>query len=149
MIMLIFIWFYRWPLVNNFPFEIILKLENTFFHINHSCYFYKIINYKLIHYIFSGMDASNESSSESEMHTTPTYFSVQQQSDGQVIVHIKQFVIEKSTGKFQVNPSGLLLNMHDYEGFVLQAKGIESALLCNSSSSTLSRNTFLADTDNW
>ena len=96
------------------------------------------------------MDASKESCQESigAMQTSNAYFSVVQHSDGQVYVHIKQFLTDERTAKCQVNPNGLLLSMHDYAAFILQAKGIDSALQCNSLESMNQLDGLLAQTDN-
>ena len=72
-----------------------------------------------------------------QLQRSSAYFSIFPQNDGQVYVHLKQFITDECTGNCQVNPSGIVLSMHDYAGFILMAKGIENSLQFNGATSGL------------
>ena len=62
----------------------------------------------------------------------PAYFSILKQPNGEVLLHIKQLIIETTTEATLTNQDGIILNTSDYAGFMLQATAIERALLHSS-----------------
>ena len=70
----------------------------------------------------------------------PAYFSILKQPNGEVLLHIKQLIIETTTGATLTNQDGIILSTSDYAGFMFQARAIERALLQHSSDTLPSSN---------
>lgn len=84
-------------------------------------------------------DAATRASPANNIHQScPTYFSILKQPNGEVLLHIKQLIIETTTGVTLTNQDGIILNTSDYAGFMLQATAIERALLHSSDTSASS-----------
>ena len=67
------------------------------------------------------------------IQSCPTFFSILTQPNGEVLLHMKQLIIENTTGATLTNQDGIILSTSDYAGFMFQARAIERALLQHSS----------------
>jgi len=77
-------------------------------------------------------NAAMHASPANNIASCPAYFSILKQPNGEVLLHIKQLIIETTTGATLTNQDGIILNTSDYAGFMLQATAIERALLHSS-----------------